>query len=128
MDIILHCLDPGQLKTKGLQDVFPVVCKFNQVSHCPATRRIAGNCCEYKYSSSNLQKSSFLVGASNGSLTLYELRQTKCTTISAHSAAITAAAFSPDGKYLVSYACGENKLCFWQSSTGKYEYLVYILC
>ncbi|KRT84196.1 WD40 domain-containing protein, partial [Oryctes borbonicus] len=101
MDIILHCLDPGQLKTKGLQEVFPVVCKFNQVSHCSATRRIA-------------------VGASNGSLTLYELRQTKCTTISAHSAAITAAAFSPDGKYLVSYACGENKLCFWQSSTGMF--------
>ncbi|KAK9744711.1 WD domain, G-beta repeat [Popillia japonica] len=101
MDIILHCLDPGQLKTKGLQEVFPVVCKFNQVSHCAATRRIA-------------------VGASNGSLTLYELRQTKCTTIAAHSAAITAAAFSPDGKYLVSYACGENKLCFWQSSTGMF--------
>lgn len=43
MDIILHCLDPGHLKTKGLQDVFPAVCRFNQVSHCPATRRIAGN-------------------------------------------------------------------------------------
>lgn len=42
MDIILHCLDPGHLKTKGLQDVFPAVCRFNQVTHCPATRRIAG--------------------------------------------------------------------------------------
>lgn len=42
MDIILHCLDPGHLKNKGLQDVFPAVCRFNQVSHCPATRRIAG--------------------------------------------------------------------------------------
>jgi hypothetical protein len=42
MDIILHCLDPSQLKNKGLQDVFPAVCRFNQVSHCPATRRIAG--------------------------------------------------------------------------------------
>lgn len=42
MDIILHCLDPSQLKNKGLQEVFPAVCRFNQVSHCPATRRIAG--------------------------------------------------------------------------------------
>lgn len=42
MDIILHCVDPSQLKTKGLQEVFPAVCRFNQVSHCPATRRIAG--------------------------------------------------------------------------------------
>lgn len=62
----------------------------------------------------------FSVGSSVGTLTLYELRQNKCTTIQAHSAAITAAAFSPDGKYLVSYACGENKLSFWQTSTGLY--------
>lgn len=32
MDIILHCLDPGHLKTKPLNDVFPAVCRFNQVS------------------------------------------------------------------------------------------------
>ncbi|KAF5297134.1 hypothetical protein FQA39_LY02714 [Lamprigera yunnana] len=101
MDIILHCLDIGHLKTKGLQDVFPAVCRFNQVSHCPATRRIA-------------------VGANSGSLTLYELRQGKCTSISAHSSAITACAFSPDGKFLVSYACGENRLSFWQTSTGMF--------
>nr|XP_008195733.1 PREDICTED: WD repeat-containing protein 7 isoform X2 [Tribolium castaneum] len=101
MDIILHCLDPSQLKNKGLQDVFPAVCRFNQVSHCPATRRIA-------------------VGSNAGTLTLYELRQGKCTTINAHSSPVTAAAFSPDGKFLVSYACGENKLCFWQTSTGMF--------
>ncbi|KAK4884672.1 hypothetical protein RN001_000943 [Aquatica leii] len=101
MDIILHCLDVGHLKIKGLQDVFPAVCRFNQVSHCPATRRIA-------------------VGANSGSLTLYELRQGKCTSINAHSSAITACAFSPDGKFLVSYACGENRLSFWQTSTGMF--------
>ncbi|XP_017768503.1 PREDICTED: WD repeat-containing protein 7 isoform X2 [Nicrophorus vespilloides] len=99
MDIILHCLDQGHLKTKGLQEVFPVVCRFNQVSHCQLTRRIA-------------------VGANNGTLTLYELRQGKCTVISAHTSAITAAAFNPDGKFLVSYSSGENKLCFWQTSSG----------
>lgn len=101
MDIILHCLDPSQLKSKSLQDVFPAVCRFNQVSHCPAARRIA-------------------VGSNSGTLTLYELRQGKCTTINAHSTAVTAAAFSPDGKFLVSYACGENKLSFWQTSTGMF--------
>ncbi|XP_023310546.1 WD repeat-containing protein 7 isoform X2 [Anoplophora glabripennis] len=101
MDIILHCLDPSQLKNKGLQEVFPAVCRFNQVSHCPATRRIA-------------------VGSHIGSLTLYELRQGKCTTIHAHSSAVTALSFSPDGKFLVSYACGENKLSFWQTSTGMF--------
>jgi WD40 repeat protein len=59
------------------------------------------------------------VGSNAGTLTLYELRQGKCTTIHAHGSAVTAAAFSPDGKFLVSYACGENKLCFWQTSTGE---------
>ncbi|KAG5899857.1 hypothetical protein JTB14_012325 [Gonioctena quinquepunctata] len=101
MDIILHCLDPSQLKNKGLQEVFPAVCRFNQVSHCPATRRIA-------------------VGSHAGSLTMYELRQGKCVNIKAHSSAVTALAFSPDGKFLVSYACGDNKLSFWQTSTGMF--------
>lgn len=31
MDIILHCLDPGHLKMKPLNEVFPAVCRFNQV-------------------------------------------------------------------------------------------------
>jgi len=59
VDIVLHCLDPGHLKTRGLADVFPAVCRFNQVSHCPSTRRIA-------------------VGAKNGQVALYELRSQKC--------------------------------------------------
>ncbi|XP_030745113.1 WD repeat-containing protein 7 isoform X4 [Sitophilus oryzae] len=101
VDIILHCLDPSQLKNKSLQNVFPAICKFNQVSHCPTTRRIA-------------------VGSHLGSLTIHELRQNRCTVIHAHSEAVTACAFSPDGKFLVSYACGENKLSFWQTSTGMF--------
>lgn len=59
-----------------------------------------------------------LVGASNGHLAIYELRQNKCQMIPAHTNPITALAFSPDGKFLVSYSCGENRLSFWQTSTG----------
>ncbi|XP_029037876.1 WD repeat-containing protein 7 isoform X10 [Osmia bicornis bicornis] len=100
MDIILHCLDPGHLKTKPLSEVFPAVCRFKQVSHCPATRRIA-------------------VGSRNGQLALYELRgNVKCQTVPAHTAAVTALAFSPEGKFLVSYSCTENKLCFWQQTSS----------
>ena len=129
MDIILHCLDPSQLKNKGLQDVFPAVCRFNQVSHCPATRRIAGKKLYTLYTAFEFVHFIKLnwafisivlaVGSNAGTLTMYELRQGKCTTINAHGSPVTAAAFSPDGKFLVSYACGENKLCFWQTSTGK---------
>ena len=63
--------------------------------------------------------SNLLVGAHNGHLAIYELRQNKCQMIPAHAQPVTALAFSPDGKYLVSYSCSENKLSFWQTSTGK---------
>lgn len=101
-DITLHCLDMTDLKNRGLNEVCPSICKFNQVSHCASTRRIA-------------------VGASNGHLAIYELRQNKCQMIPAHQQPITALAFSPDGKYLVSYSCSENRLSFWQTSTGWME-------
>lgn len=41
-DIILHCVDIHELKSKGLHEVCPAICKYNQISHCPVTRRIAG--------------------------------------------------------------------------------------
>lgn len=43
MDITLHCVDASDLKAKGLNEVCPSICKFNQISHCSATRRISGN-------------------------------------------------------------------------------------
>ncbi|XP_055600330.1 WD repeat-containing protein 7 isoform X2 [Uranotaenia lowii] len=101
MDITLHCVDGGDLKNKGLAEVSPAMCKFNQVSHCGQSRRIA-------------------VGANNGHLAIYELRQNKCQMIPAHTKPVTALAFSPDGKLLVSYSCAENRLSFWQTSTGMF--------
>lgn len=62
------------------------------------------------------------MGASNGHLAIYELRQNKCQMIPAHTNPITALAFSPDGKFLVSYSCGENRLSFWQTSTGMFAH------
>lgn len=102
-DIILHCVDMHELKAKGLQEVCPTLCKYNQVTHCTVSRRIA-------------------TGATNGHLAVYELKQSKCQMIPAHSHPVTALAFSPDGKNLASYSCEENKLAFWQTSTGKKFY------
>lgn len=34
--------------------------------------------------------------------------------IPAHSGPITANAFSPEGKFLATYSCQENRLSFWQ--------------
>ncbi|XP_071522768.1 WD repeat-containing protein 7 isoform X4 [Panulirus ornatus] len=101
MEIVLHCVDSGHLKSRGLSEVFPSICGFPQVSHCPHTRRIA-------------------TGAKNGSIAMYELRAYKCQIIAAHGSAVTALAFSPDGKYLASYSMGDNKLSFWQTSSGMF--------
>ncbi|XP_047541633.1 WD repeat-containing protein 7 isoform X1 [Vanessa atalanta] len=101
MDIILHCVDQSHLKSKGLNEVFPAICRYNQVSHCPATRRIA-------------------VGSHTGQLAIYELRAGRCQSLAAHSGPVTACAFSPDGRYLVSYATADNRLSFWQSTAGMF--------
>ncbi|KAL3258557.1 hypothetical protein MRX96_046398 [Rhipicephalus microplus] len=58
MEIVLHCVDPTQLKTRGLGELFPPICRFNMVSYCKATRRIA-------------------VGGKNGNLTIFELKASK---------------------------------------------------
>ncbi|KAF9796977.1 hypothetical protein SFRURICE_019331 [Spodoptera frugiperda] len=101
MDIILHCVDQSHLKSKGLNEVFPAICRYNQVSHCPATRRIA-------------------VGSHTGQLAMYELRAGRCQSLAAHAGPVTACAFSPDGRYLVSYATADNRLSFWQSTAGMF--------
>lgn len=59
MDIILHCLDPTQLKTRSLSEAFPAISRFSQITHCSTSRRIA-------------------VGTKSGTIALYELRSSKC--------------------------------------------------
>ncbi|PIK62145.1 putative WD repeat-containing protein 7 isoform X1 [Apostichopus japonicus] len=94
-DILVFCLDSGRLRTRGLMDVFPAVCRFNMLSYCHNTKKIA-------------------VGAKNGSITIYDLKTNKSQTIPGHSTAVTALGYSADGKYLASYAFGDTKLFFWQ--------------
>ncbi|XP_054161861.1 WD repeat-containing protein 7-like isoform X2 [Oppia nitens] len=101
MDIIIHSLDHNMLKTKGLGEVYPTICRFQNVTYCTSSRRIA-------------------VGAKNGNLAIYELRTPKSQVIPAHTAAITCCSFSPDGKHLASYSSGENKVSFWLTAVGLF--------
>lgn len=115
IDIVLHCVDHGHLKSRSLFEVFPALNRFNQITHCASSRRIA-------------------VGSRTGTIALYELRGSKCQVrssvlfnvewiltcfsqfIQAHGNEITACSFSPDGKNLASYSCTENRLSLWQVS------------
>lgn len=101
VDIVLHCVDHNHLKSKPLTEVFSPICQFSQVSHCLASRRIA-------------------VGTKTGQLAVYELRAPKVQMLNAHSGSIVAVAFSADGKNLTSYSPVDNRLCFWQTSTGMF--------
>ena len=67
------------------------------VSYCNNTRRLA-------------------VGSRIGHIALYELRSSRCQLIPAHSTAVSALAFSPEGKVLASFSFGDAKISFWQVS------------
>ncbi|XP_052824670.1 WD repeat-containing protein 7 isoform X2 [Octopus bimaculoides] len=101
MDVVVHCLDLSQLKSKGLQEVFPAICRFGMVTYCSHNKRI-------------------WVGAKNGTLAFYELKpHSKCTTISAHTGPVIAVMVSPDGKHLASYSHADSKLKFWQTASSN---------
>ncbi|CAB4067789.1 WD repeat-containing protein 7 [Lepeophtheirus salmonis] len=100
-DIALHCIDGNHLKNKCMGDIFPPISYFPQISHCMQTRRLA-------------------VGTKTGSLVMYDLRASKLQSIPAHSGSIIAVSFSPDGKNLATFSDSDNKLHFWQTSTGMF--------
>ncbi|XP_072173501.1 WD repeat-containing protein 7-like [Diadema setosum] len=99
VDIVVFCLEISQVKAKGLMEVFPLICRFNMLSYCPSSKRLA-------------------VGAKAGTITMYDLKSGKAQILSGHQTAVTALSFSPDGKHLASYAFGDTKLCFWQSGAS----------
>lgn len=84
------------------------------ISYCPATRRIA-------------------FGGKNGTVVVHDLKASKSQvnfgwidclnfqrfqTIQAHKAAITATAFSQDGKFLATYSASDARISFWQTQTN----------
>ena len=101
VDIVLHCIDHNHLKSRPMTEVFHPITLFPQISHCMTTRRIA-------------------VGTKAGQLAMYELRASKVQMIAAHSGQIAACSFGPDGKNLATYSGHDNRLCFWQTSTGMF--------
>ncbi|KAI6215429.1 hypothetical protein M3Y94_00384300 [Aphelenchoides besseyi] len=95
-DILVHCLDTNQLKNRTLAELFPPIAKFNMISYCSATRRVA-------------------FGGKNGSIVVHDLRASKAQTIQAHKASVTAVSFSQDGKYLAAYSSQDAQISFWQT-------------
>jgi len=99
VDIIVHMVDFKQMKERGFNDVFPSLFKFSMVAYCGHTRRLA-------------------VGSRLGHIALYELRSSRCQLIPAHESAITALAFSPEGKVLASFSYRDKKISFYQTSSS----------
>ena len=102
MDIILHCLDLNNLKNRSLNETFPALSRFPNVTWCAVSKRIA-------------------VGGKTGVVAIFELRTPqKSQLITAHAHSVTCCAFSPDGKHLSTYSMIENKICFWSTATSLF--------
>lgn len=101
MDIIIHCLDIGQLKARGLQELFPAICRFSMVSSCNQTKRV-------------------WVGGRTGNLAFYEMKQnSRCQVIKAHDGQVIAVSVSADGKILATFSHLDQKLKFWQTASSS---------
>lgn len=102
MDVVLHCLDLTHLKNRSLNEVFPPVSKFPNITFCQASKRIS-------------------VGARNGVMAIFELKTPqKSQLITAHKAGVTCCAFAPDGKHLATYSMEENQICFWLTAQSLF--------
>lgn len=104
VQIVVHCIDAKQFKDRGLQEIFPALCRFNMISYCSQSRRLA-------------------VGSRSGHVAIHELRSAKEQVIPAHSSPITAIEFSHDGKLLATYSYEESKINFWQASSSLFGVL-----
>lgn len=64
------------------------------------------------------------VGARNGQVAVYDLKQGRTQIVNAHTHPVTVLNFSEDGKLLATYAYADSVLNVWQVSTGA----IYIKC
>ena len=67
-----------------------------------------------------MQNRRIAVGTKTGQLAMYEMRTSRVQTLPAHGGPITAVSYSPEGKNLATYSSADNKLYFWQTSTGMF--------
>ncbi|OQV20247.1 WD repeat-containing protein 7 [Hypsibius exemplaris] len=95
VEIVIHSLDPGRIKTHGLVELFPPVGRFPMIAFCKNNRRIA-------------------VGSKKGGVYICELRGVKMQSYGGHAQPVSSCEFSPDGKHLATFSCKEGKLLFWQ--------------
>uniref|UniRef100_UPI00358F8FA6 WD repeat-containing protein 7-like isoform X1 n=2 Tax=Myxine glutinosa TaxID=7769 RepID=UPI00358F8FA6 len=94
-ELLIFCLG-GQLRRKrSLQEAFPHILRFNTVSFCQRSHRLA-------------------VVTRNGTLTLYEPVFGHSQTIQVHAGAVSAVAFSPNGHHMATYCRERNQLCVVQ--------------
>jgi len=54
------------------------------------------------------------VGARNGQVAIYDLKQGRTQMLNAHPHVVTALHFSDDGKMLATSSYGDSRLCVWQ--------------
>ncbi|EDV25286.1 uncharacterized protein TRIADDRAFT_37484 [Trichoplax adhaerens] len=101
VNIILHCSDQIQLKSRNLPDSFPSLLKFNMVSFCSKSKRVA-------------------VGGQKGQVVIFDTKSVRSYSLSVNSTAVTALAFSADGRMIAVFSLAEARLSFWQigSSTN----------
>lgn len=101
VDIVLFCLDQDWLKKKNLLDLFPPFSRMPNISYSFKSKRLA-------------------VGARNGQVAIYDLKQGRTQMLNAHTHPVTVLHFSEDGKLLATYAYADSMLNVWQISSSMF--------